>query len=169
MRAVIALALACGAPVRCGGALRYLSSYDYDPAAQAGWLTLGKTDNLTLLVEGWKKYRIPALIELSQGGGDSLWCANSTGSLIPCGGRGSATFAARLAAFGAKVRPHLASGACRGAFLGDELMAAVPTATSQHPRLLFQLVENKRARMCRSVSGCCAFCPMSTMNWSSKR
>lgn len=103
-------------PRSCDSALRYLSTYDYDPAAQAGWLTLGKTDNLTLLAEGWAKYRIPALIELSQDTSDSLWCASNR-SLRPCGGRDSATFAARLSSFGAAVRPHMKSGACVGAFL----------------------------------------------------
>eukprot|EP01052_Picozoa_sp_SAG31_P014191 SAG31_NODE_873_length_11325_cov_34.061197_4_plen_330_part_00 len=104
-------------------ALRYLSIYDYDPDAQSGWLTLGKTDNLTLLADGWKRHRIPALIELSKNDRDSLWCGNGS-ALEPCGGRGSAVFSARLQAFGKMIRPHLSSGACAGAFLGDELMAA---------------------------------------------
>jgi len=119
---LVARSLLAG-PSGCDSALRFLSTYDYDPAAQAGWLTLGKTDNLTLLAEGWAKYRIPALIELSQDASDSLWCANN-GTLRPCGGRGSATFAARLSSFRAAVRPHMKSGACVGALLGDELMAA---------------------------------------------
>ena len=123
---VLALVLLPARPA--GGKLAYLSSYDYDPAAQHGWLTLGKTDNLTLLLHGWETHRIPALIELGKSGPDDLWCfsgpQNTSNPLIPCGGRGSATFAARLAAFGVAMKPHLESGACAGAFLGDELMAA---------------------------------------------
>jgi hypothetical protein len=83
-----------------GGKLAFLSSYDYDPAAQHGWLTLGKTDNLTLLLQGWGEHRIPALFELGKSGPEDLWCfsgtQNTSNPLIPCGGRGSATFAARL-------------------------------------------------------------------------
>ena len=120
---LLAASLVAAGPSGCFGTLQYLSMYDYDPAAQAGWLTLGKTDNMTLLAEGWAKYRIPSLIELSQGAADSLWCSTNK-SLRPCGGRGSATFAARLVSFAGAVRPHMKSGACVGVFLGDELMAA---------------------------------------------
>ena len=123
MRALLLL-LAAGAG---GSTLRHLSSYDYDPAAQRGWLTLGKTDNLTLLAEGWARYRLPALFELGQNDPSSSLLCLTNGSkhpMIPCGGRGSPTFAANLAALGAALRPHLASGACAGVFLGDELMGA---------------------------------------------
>ena len=71
-----------------GSTLRHLSSYDYDPAAQRGWLTLGKTDNLTLLAEGWARYRLPALFELGQNDpSSSLLCfTNGSKPMIPCGG-----------------------------------------------------------------------------------
>jgi len=123
MRALLLL-LAAGAG---GSTLRHLSTYDYDPAAQRGWLTLGKTDNLTLLAEGWARYRLPALFELGQNDPSSSLLCLTNGSkhpMIPCGGRGSPTFAVNLAALGAALRPHLASGACAGVFLGDELMGA---------------------------------------------
>ena len=106
--------------------IEHMTMYDFDPAAQHTWLTMGKTDNVTLLDEAWAKYKLPSLIELTKSGPQSLWCfTNGTHNpLVPCGGRGSAEWDRRLQAFGAAMRPRLLSGACVGAFLGDELMAA---------------------------------------------
>ena len=44
-------------PAKVGSSLQHLTMFDYDPAAQHSWATLGKTDNVTLLDEGWAKYR----------------------------------------------------------------------------------------------------------------
>ena len=72
--------------------IEHMTMYDFDPAAQHTWLTMGKTDNVTLLDEAWAKYKLPSLIELTKSGPQSLWCfTNGTHNpLVPCGGRGSA-------------------------------------------------------------------------------
>ena len=56
------------------GELQHLLFYDYDPQAQRSFVTLGKTDNATLLTEGWAQYKLPALLELTKSRSDSLWC-----------------------------------------------------------------------------------------------
>jgi hypothetical protein len=107
--------------------LKHLTMYDFDPAAQHQWLSMGKTDNITLLTLAWEKYKLPSLMSIGVGGppDSTLWCfTKGKKPLIPCGGRGSTEWSTRLAAFGAAVRPLLKSGACVGVFLGDELMAA---------------------------------------------
>jgi hypothetical protein len=128
--ALLLLLLLLAGPPRTEPALSELLFYDYDPTAQRDWLTLGKTDNITLLQEGWNRYRLPALLELSKSGPTDLWCFTAgKNPLIPCGGRGSAEWTTRLAAFGAMLRPHLRSGSCRGVFLGcaPESKGLLPT------------------------------------------
>ena len=162
-------------PLFVEGELQHLLFYDYDPQAQRSFVTLGKTDNATLLTEGWAQYKLPALLELTKGGPNSLWCFSDTQNasnkvsghsnpLIPCGGRDSAIWHSRLAAFGNSTRTLMRSGACKGVFLGDELMAAFDLSWSDlsyvanglreqlGPAAI--LYENEYVRLIKGCSAC---------------
>ena len=170
-RSLVALAAAAAAMADGGAGPRALpapvpahittmTAFGYDALAQAGWSSWGKSFNLSALVEGYKRYKLPGLYRIDcvgcqeeeNGGGkyppnpgfaagvvcDHRNCSTCRDVYHMCEkARGDATdWDAQTLKLLALARPHLVSGALRGIYLGDELSLSGRGAAPDDPTAL---------------------------------
>ena len=115
--------------------LQYMSFFDPPPCAtMASWINFLHSESVAFAATTWAQCRVPSLVTLTVNGTRGVDPAAQFGqgaSLIcsePCPHCGHDSYflcdgwQSRLVNLGTLLRPHIASGAVAGIFVGDELL-----------------------------------------------